>query len=65
MKSAVHALILLALSLSASAANVVVPVDSVDNHVNVRMEADAKSEIVGKLLQGGSLPFKTFRSRLA
>ena len=58
MKSAVRALILLALSLSASAADVVVPIDSVDNHVNVRMEADAKSEIVGKLLQGDSLPFK-------
>jgi hypothetical protein len=59
MKSAVQALILLALPLSAFAANVVVPVDSVENHVNVRMEADAKSEIVGKLSQGDSLPFKS------
>ena len=58
MKSAVQALILLALPLFASAANVVVPVDSVNNHVNVRMDADAKSEIVGKLSQGDSLPFK-------
>jgi endosialidase-like protein len=58
MNSAVQALILLALPLSASAADVVVPIDSVENHVNVRMEADAKSEIVGKLSQGDSLPFQ-------
>jgi Chaperone of endosialidase len=58
MKSAVQALILSALALSASAADVVVPVDSVENHVNVRMEADARSEIVGKLSQGDSLPFR-------
>jgi len=58
MKSAVQALILLALALSASAADVVVPVDSVENHVNVRMEADATSEIVGKLSQGDSLPLQ-------
>ena len=57
MKFAAKALVLLALSLTAFATDVVVPVDSVENSVNVRMEADAKSEIVGKLLQGSSLPF--------
>jgi len=57
MKFAALSLILLALSPVATAADVVVPVDSVENHVNVRMEADAKSEIVGKLSQGSSLPF--------
>ena len=35
-----------------SAAEVVVPVDSVENNVNIRMSPDAKSEIVGKLNQG-------------
>ena len=39
-----------------SAAEVVVPIDSVENHVNIRMSPDAKSEIVGKLQQGDSLP---------
>lgn len=38
------------------AAEVVVPIDSVLNHVNVRLSADAKSEVVGKLQQGESLP---------
>ena len=37
-----------------SAAAVVVPIDSVENHVNVRMFPDAKSEIVGRLQQGDS-----------
>ncbi len=58
MKSAAQALILLALATPAFAADVVVPVDSVENNVNVRMEADSKSEIVGKLSQGDSLPFQ-------
>ena len=58
MKFAAQALVLLALSLTAFSADVVVPVGAVENSVNVRMEADAKSEIVGKLLQGSSLPFQ-------
>jgi hypothetical protein len=37
-------------------AQVVVPIDSVENSVNIRMSADSKSEIVGKLRQGDSLP---------
>jgi uncharacterized protein YgiM (DUF1202 family) len=39
-----------------AAAEVVVPIDSVENHVNIRMSADPKSEIVGRLDQGDSLP---------
>ncbi len=39
-----------------SAAAVVVPIDSVENHVNVRMFPDPKSEIVGRLEQGDSAP---------
>ena len=58
MKSAAQALTLLALAIPAFAADVVVPVDSVENNVNIRMEADSKSEIVGKLSQGDSLPFR-------
>lgn len=58
MKSAAQALILLALAIPAFAADVVVPVDSVENSVNIRMEADPKSEIVGKLAQGDSRPFQ-------
>ncbi len=37
-----------------SAAAVVVPIDSVEYHVNIRMSPDAKSEIVGRLFQGDS-----------
>ncbi len=33
-------------------AEVVVPIDSVENHVNIRMSADSDSEIVGRLNQG-------------
>jgi len=58
MRSATQALILLALAIPAFAADVVVPVDSVENSVNIRMEADPKSEIVGKLSQGDSRPFQ-------
>jgi len=43
--------ILLFLPLIA-AADVVVPVDKVENSVNIRMSPDAKSEIVGRLNQG-------------
>ena len=39
-----------------SVAEVVVPIDSVENHVNIRMSPDAKSEIVGRLEQGDSVP---------
>jgi len=39
-----------------SIADVVVPIDSVENHVNIRMSADASSEIVGHLDQGDYLP---------
>lgn len=39
-------------------ADVVVPVDSVERHVNVRMEADSASEIVGRLRQGESLHYE-------
>ncbi len=37
-----------------SAAEVVVPIDSVEFYVNIRMSRDAKSEIVGRLYQGDS-----------
>ena len=46
------------LAVAAVADDVVVPVNSVEQHINVRMEADAASEIVGRLRQGDSLPFK-------
>ena len=36
------------------AAEVVVPIDSVEYHVNIRMSPDAKSEIVGRLFRGDS-----------
>ncbi len=39
-----------------SSAEVVVPIDSVEDNVNVRMLPDSKSEIVGRLEQGDSLP---------
>lgn len=58
MKSALPILILLVLSMPANAADVVVPIDAVEFHVNVRLEADATSEIVGKLVQGESLPLQ-------
>lgn len=37
-------------------ADVVVPIESVENHVNIRMSADSASEIVGRLNQGDYLP---------
>ena len=37
-----------------SAAEVVVPIDSVEDHVNIRMSQDAKTEIVGRLYRGDS-----------
>lgn len=48
-------LLLLLLPLFA-AAEVVVPIESVKSHINIRMSADAKSEIVGHLNQGDYLP---------
>lgn len=39
-----------------AAAEVVVPIDKVENSVNIRMSADSATEIVGKLKQGESLP---------
>lgn len=39
-----------------AAAEVVVPIDSVENFVNIRLSPDAKSEIVGRLQQGESTP---------
>ncbi len=39
------------------AADVVIPIESVENHVNVRFAADAKSEIVGHLQQGETMPY--------
>ena len=36
------------------AAEVVVPIDSVEEHVNIRLSPDAKSEIIGRLEQGDS-----------
>ena len=48
---------ILVLMLSASAgADVVVPTESVQNSVNIRMSADSASEIVGRLNQGDYLP---------
>jgi len=44
-------LLLLILPLLA-AAEVVVPIDSVQNNINIRMSPDARSEIVGRLNQG-------------
>jgi uncharacterized protein YgiM (DUF1202 family) len=52
---ALPALLLICLPLFA-VAEVVVPIDSVDNHVNIRMSADPKSAVVGRLQQGDSLP---------
>jgi hypothetical protein len=42
---------------SISAAEVVVPIESVEKHVNIRFAADAKSEIVGRLRQGDHAVF--------
>jgi uncharacterized protein YgiM (DUF1202 family) len=48
-------LLLLLLSTAVSA-DVVVPVDKVENSVNVRLEADTTSDVVAELQKGGSLP---------
>jgi hypothetical protein len=39
-----------------AAAEVVVPIDKVENSVNIRLSPDSATEIVGKLKQGDSLP---------
>ncbi len=38
-------------------ADTVVPVDTVDTHVNIRQAPDSSAETVGRLKQGSSLPF--------
>lgn len=53
-------LILLVLPLVA-AADVVTPIESVENHVNIRMSADSTSEIVGRLARGEHLPLVSSR----
>lgn len=51
-------LLLIGLLISSiSAAEVVVPIESVKMHVNIRFAADAKSEIVGSLRQGDHAVF--------
>jgi len=40
-----------------AAADVVVPVEAVTSHVNIRLSRDAASDIVGRLAQGDYLPF--------
>ena len=47
-------LLLLLLSTAVSA-EVVVPADKVENSVNIRLEADTTSDVVGELQKGGSL----------
>ena len=37
-------------------ADVVVPIDEVENSVNIRLNADTTSDVVGELHQGDSLP---------
>lgn len=54
MKASLGLLIIILPTLVA--AEVVVPIDSVENSVNIRMLADSATEIVGKLKQGESLP---------
>ena len=39
----------------AGLADSVVPIDKVENHVNIRLEPDAASDVVGRLNQGSSL----------
>ena len=53
-----HRLIVLLLILPFTAtAEVVVPMDEVENNVNIRMEPDAKADIVGRLNQGEWVSF--------
>ena len=52
--------ILLVMALCAPSigvAELVIPIESVENHVNVRFAADATSEIVGHLNKGDSMPY--------
>ncbi len=53
MKKLISLLLLLPI---ATTADVVVPIDEVQNSVNVRLEADASSDVVGELRRGESLP---------
>ena len=41
---------------SLTAADVVVPIDSVQHFVNIRAEANADSDVIGRLYQGDSMP---------
>ncbi len=52
------ALVLLAAAFglpSLTAADVVVPVDSVQNFVNIRAEPDVDSDVIGRLYQGDNM----------
>ena len=48
--------LLIALLPVIGVAEVVVPVDTVENSVNIRLEPDASSDVVGRLKQGDSIP---------
>ena len=41
---------------SLTAADVVVPIDSVKQFVNIRAEANAESDVIGRLYQGDNMP---------
>ena len=49
--------LLLTLLAASAAADVVIPISSVEQFVNVRFAPDAKSEIVGRLRRGESMPY--------
>jgi len=54
---AVLALLVAAFGLpSLTAADVVVPVDSVQEFVNIRAEPDVDSDVIGRLYQGDNMP---------
>lgn len=57
MKTSLGMVMFLSLSPLLATADVVVPVDSVESYVNVRMRADADSAVVGRLHQGESMLF--------
>lgn len=47
---------LIVLSCNVALADVVVPADKVENSVNIRLEADSSTDVVGELRKGESLP---------
>ncbi len=55
MKNLSILVLIAALAPLVGVADVVVPIESVEEHVNVRFAANAKSEIVGRLFQGEHL----------